>query len=349
MSDKPTNKPDLNAKPELDTMRMKRGMLGLPIEPQTEKRDTRFKKGQSGNPNGRPKKAAKSQASPPDELAIDQSILAFANRELTVSLGGETVTMSAVEALIQAQAKSGLAGNPISLRDFFNRVERAQQKEQTKRAERAELWRSYKERCYQELEQLSKQGVEPKEDQYLPHPDDVEIEYDNTIRFKGPIDEDQLKEVKQRMLMRDAFMLQGEYDARTVTPEDGRDPDQNGAFLYAYLLEQRLPARMRMSEGKMLYKLMRAECLSKRELLKQLRAAWDKALRGSPNYKPGSMKRGLNFPDLDTTKDLLLDLADYQMDITQPDQPPSQEEAQDLYEIIKPFSDEFVRLNGKGK
>src|SRR5690606_1421835 len=69
---------------------------------------TRFKKGQSGNPKGRPKKDAPLVD---DERSANALALREAERRISVREGGEVRAMTTIEAIYRAQCASALKGN----------------------------------------------------------------------------------------------------------------------------------------------------------------------------------------------------------------------------------------------
>lgn len=101
-------------------------MTGKTHDDPQQKRDARFKKGQSGNPNGRPKKKTTQVIPSTDETLLDAFILNFANRELTLMSGERKVNMNGLEAIIHAQAKSAMSGNAHAQKDILNRMDRCQ-------------------------------------------------------------------------------------------------------------------------------------------------------------------------------------------------------------------------------
>jgi Family of unknown function (DUF5681) len=68
---------------------------------------SRFKKGQSGNPNGRPRMRAK---------AVGELVLAALDNPVTVSIGGREKTIVTAEALLINQVNRAIKGEPKPLR-----------------------------------------------------------------------------------------------------------------------------------------------------------------------------------------------------------------------------------------
>lgn len=80
---------------------------------------TQFKKGQSGNPKGRPKGSGTlSQAA--------KVTLEAANRRVTIREGGVARELPAVDAITLAQQKSALGGSALAQKHFLDRYEKAE-------------------------------------------------------------------------------------------------------------------------------------------------------------------------------------------------------------------------------
>ena len=79
----------------------------------------RFKKGQSGNPRGRPKGAKSSKSTLPEERLKD-IVLEEADRTITVRDGDRAVTLSMAEAIIHRLAVDAAKGVPRAQRLFID-------------------------------------------------------------------------------------------------------------------------------------------------------------------------------------------------------------------------------------
>jgi hypothetical protein len=78
---------------------------------------SRFKKGRSGNPKGRPKAAAISDVAP-----LLESIFA---EPMKIREGDRERIVSTLEATLHAQIERALDGKPKAIRSIFNRAEKA--------------------------------------------------------------------------------------------------------------------------------------------------------------------------------------------------------------------------------
>jgi hypothetical protein len=318
---------------------------------------TRFQKGQSGNPKGRPRKnkrpsnplsgAMNNKAIEISEytyqLAIDQIILEFADKELTVKVGDQQIKMSGREALAQAQAKSALNGNAHAQKDIQNRIERAERLQLRKKVADVIFWQDYKTVMAAKLQKLADEGAAIDEEAFLPHPDDIEINEDLTIRFAGPTTSEALRKCHETMRFREALILQAELDRRLAIKSE-ENPGQ-GSLVLARFLEKSLPARMRFSDGDWLNAVWRTEKINKRTLLKQVRQAWQDALRDRGGKLDTNVKRGLQLPNINAVQNFCTDLHDFCHEATNSDRQITETDAEELCDIANEFGDQLKRAN----
>ena len=157
-----------------------------------------FRKGQSGNPNGRPKKkAAQSPAADiSDSSLVDDIFRAELARLMPVREGGKTREMTILELVTRAQTQAAIKGDVKAQKEVLDRStaleQRDQQRAQTRlekqisdfrrianwKAERAKIWTAAIERG----------ETEPA--QPWPHPDDIILSPATTTwQVRGPYDE----------------------------------------------------------------------------------------------------------------------------------------------------------------
>lgn len=253
--------------------------------------ESQFKKGQSGNPSGRPK-TVPSEFSFTDQRTLN-IILDIADRDIPVRENGEVKTMKMLEVAINALYVRSGKGDPRALATLLGLTQKAEIAQAQHIKERNALWSAYKERETAKMEE-AKEKREPIPTP-LPHPDDIIIDYDKGPRFLGPCVKEEQAMIDHTLRMRDLLILQSELDHRSTTRLDGEPlTEPGGADLLAMVLDQQMPPRLRLSEWEWTWRMMKAEGLPKRVLLKQLYEGWRKL--GHPH------PRGYVFPDMSRVK-----------------------------------------------
>jgi Family of unknown function (DUF5681) len=84
--------------------------------------ETRFRKGQSGNPNGRPRNADRRRVSARLKALLREEAL----RHVPVDLAGERMILPAAQAAIRSLALSAARGRPRELRMFLDLMNAAE-------------------------------------------------------------------------------------------------------------------------------------------------------------------------------------------------------------------------------
>ncbi|MXN66506.1 hypothetical protein GR183_16445 [Stappia sp. GBMRC 2046] len=286
---------------------------GLPREAVRQAKDTilsgtgykhppvhsQFKKGQSGNPKGRPKSQGLADGR---SLSTDELVLKLAERKVTVREGGETQEIPAIEAVLRAQYVSATKGNSHAQRHVIERYDQAKRRERQEIADSNDFWRGYVAAAHKEIAEAEALGETPPEP--LPHPDDVVIDVVKGVRFTGPFDEEGAAKLRETCKLRDILFLQDALDRRLMGEPDGGDPlDGPGtALAFAQMLNDSLPERHRLSDNEIVLRSMRHDTLPKRQLLKEVYQAWRRFGRAQP--------RGKTFPPLRYAMQLADNLAE---------------------------------------
>lgn len=245
----------------------------------------RFKKGQSGNPKGRPKRVETAQPAL-DADGILATILKEAERPLAVREGGNLTHIKTRAAVARSLYATAVKGHPYALRTVIEILERGEREEAREIAEDIAFWEEYRTDGLTRIAQAKRKG-EP-EPMPLPHPDDIVIEPGRRVRFVGPVDEADAAKFEKSRRLRDTLMMQDALDQK-LAAITGKTP--GGALLMANVLDRQLPPRMRLGDGVMIFRQMHHEATPKRTLLKELYQAW--------HSLGAALPRGWTFPSLE--------------------------------------------------
>lgn len=142
---------------------------------------TRFQKGFSGNPGGRPKEGR--------PLRIDEALRKEAQRLMRVREGDEVSLIPVIEAVLRSQTQLAVKGNGPAQRAMLGQLRAIEVKDDAEdQALTRELQATafkYRREVAAERERLAQLGVEPAPD--APHPDDVLIDqHTGTVYFNHP-------------------------------------------------------------------------------------------------------------------------------------------------------------------
>jgi len=286
-------------------------------------KQTQFKKGQSGNPKGRPKKAS-SVLSLADQPMLS-AVLAVASKTVPAREGGEMTEMSIMDAVVASIAACAVKGNSRSQQTFVDLAQKAHEAEVLERRRSIERWTEYKRIWSTQIAEAKKRG-EPIP-HILPHPDDIVIDHAKGPRLLGPFDEEEETKLNETIRLRDILIMQDELDHRSTVRLNGEPLTEPGsAGLIAHLLEQGIPPRLRLSQTQWILKSMKYHSMQQRELLKTLFAAWRRY--GSP------LPRGFVFPNLTPIANRMTFLMDLIRSITAGDIDASNMKQQELADVI---------------
>lgn len=148
-------------------------------------REHQFKKGVSGNPNGRPRKA-QSPASPSGGYAeLDDILLKEALRPITVRENDQVIEMPMIQAVLRSLGVAAVKGHHRSQIMLANMVKSVQAERFEERRELFATAIDYKDSWREAFEDADRRGVPRPEP--VPHPDEIVLDTNTLeVRFNGP-------------------------------------------------------------------------------------------------------------------------------------------------------------------
>ena len=154
--------------------------------------ESRFRKGQSGNPAGRPRRKRKEVEFP----GIDPTrefIRTEASRAVTIREGQKKLSIPTTQAVMRSLGVKAMQGGVLAARTFLEHQLREDALIRAEREKKFNIWQGYIERTQAMSKQAADRGDALPEP--IPHPDDVQLDYGTLeVRFLGPIDEVQQRD-----------------------------------------------------------------------------------------------------------------------------------------------------------
>jgi hypothetical protein len=145
---------------------------------------TRFVKGKSGNPRGRPK-GSRNQMPALNEERLRDIVIAEAYRTIKVKDGGRDVSVPMAQAVIRSIAVNAVRGDQRSQKMFTDLVNTTEVKNKKLHDEFLQTMIDYKHSREEEIERCKLMGIKPPE--LVPHPDDIKIDFSTgQVRITGP-------------------------------------------------------------------------------------------------------------------------------------------------------------------
>lgn len=150
----------------------------------------RFKKGQSGNPNGRPRKPTPQVTLPKNvhgasERLGNQLLLQEAYRPVVLREGEKIIELPAIQAVFRAMNVSAMKGNRLAQKMVAELVANVEEQHRLQQERYFDATLDYKLQWEREIARCRAQGL--TEPTPLPHPDDINIDFrTGEIRVEGP-------------------------------------------------------------------------------------------------------------------------------------------------------------------
>lgn len=241
----------------------------------------RFTAGQSGNPNGRPRKGFSSDSVPTAELDLDllaATVSSIVEREIQVNVNGESVPRPLHAVIAEVQVQKAARGNTAAARYVDSMVTRAKRVEALARAREYAIWKSKRTR-YSEIHNSAHKHRTAGLYWGCPHPDDIILGPGHQVKVVGPMDPEELLRTRKRYERAGFWMLLATYEGWLKIRRAKRHPDcphVHAELVSAYMFEAEqklLPPRLRIAHqeiaaqvatwsnlaGRSLHDLLRAE------------------------------------------------------------------------------------------
>lgn len=145
---------------------------------------TRFVKGKSGNPRGRPK-GSRNQMPALNEERLRDIVIAEAYRTIKVKDGGRDVSVPMAQAVMRSIAVNAVRGDQRSQKMFTDLLNTTEAKNKKLHDEYVQTMIDYKYSWEEEIERCKLIGITPPEP--VPHPDHIKIDLSTgQVRITGP-------------------------------------------------------------------------------------------------------------------------------------------------------------------
>lgn len=234
----------------------------------------RFKKGQSGNPKGRPRKAAK-EPEPPRfrDGSLDNLLEQEAFRSLQLQENGKPVEMSAAQAILRSILVEGVKGNRLAKKFAFETLRQEERDALRRSVERYKYFARVKAEGEAKIAQCKKQRVPPP--RLFPHPDDILLDEGKLeVYLLGPLSADEAIPFERTALIRDWFhalaVLEKKNGEVTTIEHEGMSASAGGVF--AMIIDNALPPSLqRGASSSTLNLLMDLQSLTKRQLRQRMK------------------------------------------------------------------------------
>lgn len=198
-----------------------------------------FRKGQSGNPNGRPR-GSRSKARPefdPANQPTSRLILEEAYRPVAIREGHEVFEIPAIQAVMRAMGVAAMKGNRLAQKNLTEIVQRVEAAERVDRLESLDAFLTYKMKWTEHIEQCQRAGL--PDPAPLPHPDDVILDFrEGTVAIRGPMTKEEKVEWDKKIARRTDAQNEVTYFAAEC--QKARNPAKKERWLTEWHYEQRI-------------------------------------------------------------------------------------------------------------
>lgn len=207
-----------------------------------------FRKGQSGNPRGRPRKPRAAPKLEPARFPTSEVLRTEAARTIAVNDAKGRQELTTTEAVVRALALAAMRGGVLAQRTYLEHQKAEDERLHAESKELFAYWSEYRETTLQRLANARAAGH--PEPEFLPHPDDVVLDaWRLTVQFRGAFNaETREAERYAELLYRLCFEMAVYLDEGNTLPSEEHPEGRLGFYMAMHLFAaMHLPPRLRVA------------------------------------------------------------------------------------------------------
>jgi hypothetical protein len=204
-----------------------------------------FRKGQSGNPRGRPRKKDNKAEWLAARFPTREALRGEAGRHITVNDASGRQQVTTTQAVIRAMALAAMRGGVLAQRTYLEHQKAEDERHHRERRKSFDFWLDYQQRYRAQIATARDAGK--AEPELLPHPDDIECDWATLgVRFVGPVDEEEAAATKWMLDYRNLCFAMSQYLGEEVCmPTVPGGEGKVGPYLALFVIASRnLPPRL---------------------------------------------------------------------------------------------------------
>ena len=235
---------------------------------------TRFRKGTSGNPAGRPRRKKPPQETQEPSAApgpVTRVMREELTRDIVVQEAGEAKTMPLPQAMFRNMTKQAFAGSVNATKEVLRLSKEEARQRDAEIAEDHAFWREHRDTFEAKARALEEAGQDVPD--WIPRPEDIDIRPDRLTVIHGPKSPEEMVHYVKLARIRDQSIAKARYDSVRF-PASSRGAlklhEIQIELLLPYWLDKMLPKRMQLSDDVIQERLMRALWTSHERLRDEL-------------------------------------------------------------------------------